>query len=167
MLYCGNADILTLAELLIGGKHSHTVLDCFLTLRDNKGLREQLQPKTDRRSARNKVSVLSPVEEATRGYWEIDSVAMMLGDCVMAHRLSAPTPTGRAFTSATSIPSLLHRAYLQQMLLSSPNANVLGSLLQAGANPSAKDVKGWTPDQAAGGNHEVLHRFANGAILLP
>jgi hypothetical protein len=167
MLYCGNADILTMAELLIGGKHSHTVLDCFLTRRDSEGLREQLHSKGDRKIAKDKLSAVSRLEEATRGYWEIDSVALMLGDCVMANRLSAPTPTGRAFPLATPIPSLLHRAYLQQMLLSSPSANVLGSLLQAGANPSAKDAKGWTPDQAAGGNHEVLHRFANGATLLP
>jgi hypothetical protein len=178
MLYSGNSDILTIAELLIGGKHSQTVLDCFLTCRDSECLREQLRSEGDRGVARDNISVASKVEETTsttgaacvtsphtRGYWEIDSVALMLGDLVQ-HNSSAPTATGRALSSATPVPSLLHRAYLYQMLLSSPSANVLGSLLQAGADPSAKDGMGWTPDVATAGNHEVLHRFANGTILL-
>lgn len=177
MLYSGNPDILSMAELLIGGKHSQEVLNCFLTCRDSQRLREQMQPERARGVARDELSMVSAINEPTlptgvaadvsaqrhtRGYWAIDSVALMLGNRAAEHRLSAATPTGRAFTSTRPVPSLLHRTYLQQMLLSSPSADVLGCLLQAGADPSAKDAKGWTADEAAASNHEVLHRFANG-----
>ena len=177
MLYSGNPDIVSMAELLIGGRHSQEVLNCFLTWRDSQRLHEQLHLERPEGVVRDEVSMVSAIKETTlptgvagdvfaqrhtRGYWAIDSVSLMLGNCAAEHRLSTATPTGRGFTSSRPVPSLLHRTYLQQMLLSSPSADVLGCLLQAGADPSAVDAKGWTPDEAAASNHEVLHRFANG-----
>jgi hypothetical protein len=56
----------------------------------------------------------------------------------------------------------LHRAFLTQMLSTQPRVDCLSELLMAGANPSALDGAGSTPDESSAEHPEVLHRFANG-----
>ena len=56
----------------------------------------------------------------------------------------------------------LHRAYLTQMLSSEPNPGYLVELLMAGADPSALDAAGDTPDRSSADHPKVLERFANG-----
>lgn len=174
MLYSGNPDILTMAELLIGGRHSHSVIDCFLNRPDSPRLERLRQITRIRRHTAVKATTtvgsadesnlafintrVAGAQQRQRAYWANDTIALMFHCSSDALRPNQPATSG----SLPRAESLLHRAYLQQMLLSTPDANVLRSLLEAGANPSARDTKGWTPDEAAAGNHEVLHRFANG-----
>ena len=185
ILYSGNPDILTMAELLIGGRHSQSVLDCFLACRDSQQLQEQLRLQQGQaqgwggRSAAIEAGtgpsalVAAPSQRRRRAYWANDTVAYMFRCGAVEqqqqqqlhqhqHQPAERQLSDIHFSLQHGTESLLHRAYLQQMLLSTPNADILSTLLRAGADPSAKDSRGWMPDESAAGNHEVLHRFANG-----
>ena len=83
-------------------------------------------------------------ETTVRRYWATDDVASMLH-----------AADNDGFTT-------LHRAYLTQMLSLEPNPGYLTELLMAGADPSALNAAGDTPDRSSADHPAVLERFANG-----
>lgn len=128
----GNPNIVTMFELLVSGQHGQSVLDCFLSCRDSAELTERQQqaasgctsprssgPGSPRREQLQLPESPRPPELVAmsaspagggfggpRDYWANDSLAAML-----------------RCTSARG-ESLLHRAYLQQMLSATPNSDV-------------------------------------------